>query len=244
MKGHLNSFTLRPLINVAWKLSGINCRLLYEPRKMSSSGQVVVDGIRMRRSALQPDFPGAAPPEYERSYHLAAPDRTAGAQPNASEASVQPEETAAVAAGDGSLQAHGRQSPTQPQDAEQLSDSQLQNFMAAMKGVLGTEQVDEGILVESAHDLHRRLLTVGTGRVRIGFMGQGKLEDVFAEAIEGSMVQLWRSRDRIIRSVVRQVWLQVWRVHVCNCLCRWFECLLCTEWLIIRCLRCSASPTW
>ena len=68
LKGHLNSSRLQPVLNAGWQLMGLKCRVLHEPLLSSDAGEIAVHGIRIKQSALLPDFPGAAPPGYERTY--------------------------------------------------------------------------------------------------------------------------------------------------------------------------------
>jgi hypothetical protein len=57
VKGFLWHTTLRTLVNEAWNLLGIQARLLYEPRRMPSSGEIAADGMRIKRNALLPTSP-------------------------------------------------------------------------------------------------------------------------------------------------------------------------------------------
>ena len=213
IKGRLHDNVLDPVLNEAWELTGVKCSLLYEPLLSSLARPFEVDGIKIKQSALLPDFPGTAPAGYERTYGQAQPQAhhqpPIQGHPQPGEASAQLETAAVLAATESGIQAQGLQSPLQPQDAEQPLEPQLQNLLLAVEGSAVKNGVPMRCLERSAPPLHRRLTALEGRRVRIGFIGEAKREGVLVEAIQGSMPQLWRGDNRMVRSVIRQVRWQV-----------------------------------
>ena len=205
INGHLHGEVLDPVLNEAWEKGGFNCSLLLEPRGLSSGTGFVVDGVHCMRDALLPDFAGVAPEGFERGYFL--PGGAAGTQPDAAGPSQLPA-TAAVAAADGSSQAHRRQLQPQAEGAEQPCDPRLLSLVAALEDLGVGEEADGRDFQRRARILQQEKAAHDSGLVRVGFMGEGKVEDVLARAIHSSIPELWQNGDKIICSVIRQVWLQ------------------------------------
>ncbi len=59
--------------------------------------------------------------------------------------------------------------------------------------------------MQQALEMHRTMPAVAARDVRIGFLGEGKLEHVVSEAISTGMPQAWHAGRSAIFSVVRQV---------------------------------------
>ena len=176
---------------------------------MGSANNLVVDGVTMKRSCLLPDFPGAAPPAYQYTYHLR--EATAGTQSDAAAAPARPAATGPAAAAGRRSRARGHQA--EPLGAELQTSLPPQRLVTAIRviirGVEGAEQVTDAGLLEEALAVHRTLPNDSSDDlVRISFMGEGKLEAVMSKAVSGSIPDLWQNGSKIIRSVLRQVWLR------------------------------------
>ena len=213
INAHLRGEVLAPILNKAWEKAGIECRLRLEPRQMSSGQKSEVDGVYYKKDALLPRFPGTAPSGCVRSYYL--PGGVVGAQPDAAGPSEQLQSAAAVAAAGGSSQAHQRQPQPGPEVAGQSCDSQLRTLAAALEDFADGQGRNGRDFMQSARLLQQQVPTRENGHVRIGFMGEGKLEGILTGAIDSSIPQLWRNSDTVIRSVVRQVCLQ----NYVDCIC-------------------------
>ncbi len=104
-----------------------------------------------------------------------------------------------------------------------------------MEGLAVGEEAEGMDFLQSARILQQQVSAHESGLVRVGFMGEAKLEDVLARATDSSIQELWQRGDKIICSVVRQVWLQI------GCyICKTSDSILClpgccaSQWLIIR----------